>query len=79
MSRSDFIVITIGIILLVSGLVIRYFINRRRFNRRGVGGMQHFKNYEQAWLITLLEKVFMGLSIAMILFCIILIGGVILL
>ena len=27
------------------GLVIRLFISMRQFNRRGLGGLQHFNNY----------------------------------
>lgn len=27
------------------GLTIRLLIGRRQFNRRGIGGLQHFNNY----------------------------------
>lgn len=36
----------IGILMLVIGLVIRYFMKRRRFNRRNQYGTQGFKSYE---------------------------------
>lgn len=57
MEKSEITVLIIGIILFIGGLTIRYTINRRRFNRRGVGGLQHFKNYEHATLLTFIEKV----------------------
>lgn len=38
------------------GLAMRYFVNRRRFNRRTVTGMELFNSYESAWMIKLLEK-----------------------
>lgn len=69
--KSDFTVITISIILLLISIVIRYIIKRRRFNRRGVAGLQHFKNYEQGWIIALVEKTLMGLSFVMIILSII--------
>lgn len=65
--KSDITVITIGISLLVSGLVIRYIINRRRFNRKGEGGLQHFKSYERATVITFIKKIIMLLSMIMLL------------
>lgn len=45
-----------AIILLMLGLALRYFVNRRRFNRRTVTGMELFNSYESAWMIKLLEK-----------------------
>lgn len=65
--KSEFTVITMAIIFLIICLVIRYVINKRRFNRRGTGGLQHFKNYEQAWLITLAEKIIMLITFILIL------------
>lgn len=65
--KSDIIVITIGILLLISGLLIRYIVNKRRFNRRGEGGLQHFKSYERATVITFIEKIIMMLSMIMLL------------
>ncbi len=57
-----------GIVMLVAGIAIRYFIGRRRFNRRGVGGLQHFANYERAVFITLLERVFIWIANILMLF-----------
>lgn len=36
----------IGIVMLVTGIVIRYFMKRRRFNRRNQYGAQGFDSYE---------------------------------
>lgn len=45
-----------GLILLVIGLFIRYQIGKRRFNRRGMAGLQQFSSYGRAVLTTLLER-----------------------
>lgn len=44
--NSEFTVITIGIFFVILGFIIRSKINKRRFNRKALGGLQHFKNYE---------------------------------
>jgi hypothetical protein len=50
-------------ILIGSGLAIRYIIGRRRFNRRGIAGLQLFSSYEKWWLTTRIEALvyFLGL------------------
>lgn len=52
----------LAIILLAFTIIVRYIIGRRRFNRRNSSGMQSFRNYSQAVLVTFLERVFMILS-----------------
>lgn len=47
---------TTAIILFLSGFMMKYFVNRRRFNRRTVTGMELFNSYEKAWLTKLIEK-----------------------
>ncbi len=42
---------TIGVVLLIIGFGLKYIINRRRFNRRSITGIELFHSYEQA-LIT---------------------------
>lgn len=64
--NSEFTVITIGIFFVILGFIIRYKINKRRFNRRGLAGLQHFKNHEQAWLVIFVERIFMVLSFIII-------------
>jgi hypothetical protein len=44
-----------GLLLLVVCAFIRYHIGRRRFNRRGVGGLQQFANYRRAIWVTFIE------------------------
>jgi hypothetical protein len=41
----------IGGVLLVLGVVIIYAINRNKFNRRTITGMEVFNSYEQSWTI----------------------------
>ena len=61
-----------GIIILLIGMLIRYFIGRRRFNRRGIGGLQQFSNYETAVAFTFLEWVFKWVANLLILLALLL-------
>jgi len=54
-------------ILIGLGLAIRYIISRRRFNRRGVAGLQQFSSYEKWWLVTRIEALFKFLGLLSIL------------
>lgn len=45
-----------GLLLLALRLLIRYRIGKRRFNRRGIGGVQHFNSYRRAVMTTFAEK-----------------------
>ncbi|MHB8206975.1 hypothetical protein [Mucilaginibacter sp.] len=45
-------------ILIGKGLAVRYIISRRRFNRRGIAGLQFFLSYEKWWLTTRMEALF---------------------
>jgi len=50
--------IGLGIALLLTGILINLLISRRRFNRRGITGLQLFSSYTK-WLITTrLESLF---------------------
>lgn len=46
-----------GMILAAVGLFIRFHISRRRFNRRGIGGLQQFPTYGRFIFTVTLEKV----------------------
>ena len=46
-----------AIILCAIGLFIRYQISRRRFNRRGIGGLQQFPTYGRFIFTMAVEKV----------------------
>ncbi len=37
-----------GIVLFIVGLALRYFINRRAFNRRNSAGVEQFTSFEAA-------------------------------
>jgi len=52
------------------GVVILLMISNRRFKRRGLGGLQHFKNYYVGFLTLFVEAVFSLLGYALILWCI---------
>jgi len=54
-------------ILLGLGLLIRYWIGRRRFNRRGIAGLQLFSSYEKWWITTRIEDLFNFLGLLAIL------------
>ena len=56
-----------GFISLLTGLFIRLFLGKRRFDRRGVGGMQHFRSYWVALIMTFLEWLASLASVLMIL------------
>jgi uncharacterized membrane protein len=57
-----------GIILLIIGVAIRYFINRRRFNRTNEAAVQIFKSFEHKTFIRPLESIFKLIAMALILF-----------
>jgi hypothetical protein len=46
-----------GMILTAVGLLIRFHISRRRFNRRGIGGLQQFPTYGRFIFTVTLEKI----------------------
>jgi hypothetical protein len=54
-------------ILIGIGLLVRYLISRRRFNRRGITGLQLFSSYEQWWLTTRIEALINFLALLAIL------------
>lgn len=49
---------TNGLILISIGLLIRYLIGRRKFNRRNVAGIEVFSSYLTAVAIQFLERLF---------------------
>jgi hypothetical protein len=60
----------IAVVLFIIGIVINISINRRRFYRRGAGGLQHYNSYGKAVLTTWLERLGKLLVIVLILFAI---------
>ncbi|WP_018675946.1 hypothetical protein [Riemerella columbina] len=57
-----------GIIILLVGIALRYWINRRRFYRRNVAGKETFSSYEKAVIVRILEKFGMLIAWVLILF-----------
>lgn len=60
--------LVIGIIFLVAGLALRYWINRRKFYRRGPTGAEGFSSYESSVFIKFIEKVGKWVAYALIVF-----------
>jgi hypothetical protein len=46
-----------ALLLIVIGLFIRYQIGRRRFNRRGIGGLQQFPTYGRFIFTVTVERI----------------------
>ncbi|MYY25873.1 molybdenum ABC transporter permease [Elizabethkingia anophelis] len=47
----------IGIIILAFALILRYWINRRRFYRRSMTGAEGFSSYEKSVIIKFIELI----------------------
>ncbi|WP_049038331.1 hypothetical protein [Elizabethkingia anophelis] len=60
--------LVIGIIFLVAGLGLRYWINRRKFYRRSPMGAEGFSSYESSVFIKLIEKIGKWIAYALIIF-----------
>ena len=60
--------LVIGIIFLVAGLGLRYWINRRKFYRRSPMGAEIFSSYESSAFIKLIEKIGKWVAYALIIF-----------
>ncbi|MCT1524715.1 molybdenum ABC transporter permease [Sphingobacterium hotanense] len=60
--------LVIGILFLVAGLALRYWINRRRFYRRNPMGAEGFSSYESSVFIRFIERIGKWIAYAMIIF-----------
>ncbi|MCO5241530.1 MAG: molybdenum ABC transporter permease [Chitinophagaceae bacterium] len=60
--------LVIGIIFLVLGLGLRYWINRRKFYRRSDTGAEGFSSYEKSVFIKFIERVGKWIAYALIIF-----------
>lgn len=60
--------LVIGILFLVLGLGLRYWINRRKFYRRGPMGAEGFSSYESSVAIKLIERVSKWIAYGLIIF-----------
>lgn len=68
MDRDMAISMVLGIIALVLGLGLRYWINRRKFYRRSPTGAEGFSSYEKSVIVTFLERVGKWTAYALIIF-----------
>ena len=53
----DYTLLIMGIIALIIGIGLRYWINKRKFNRRNAAGLESFSNYEKAVGIRFIERI----------------------
>lgn len=60
--------LVIGIVFLVLGLGLRYWINRRKFYRRGPMGAEGFSSYEKSVAIKFIERTGRWIAYALIIF-----------
>lgn len=44
----DTLITLIGVVFFIIGVILIYTVRRRRFYRRGPGGLQHFRTYRGA-------------------------------
>ena len=44
-----------GVILILTGAFLRLWIGKRRFDRRGVAGLQHYRSYWAGLIISAVE------------------------
>jgi preprotein translocase subunit SecG len=57
-----------GTIILIVGIILRYFMYRRKFNRNNAYGVQQFRNFEHKSVAQPFEKLVRIIAIALILF-----------
>lgn len=58
----DVVIWAVSIGVFISGFAMRFWVEKRRFERRGVGGLQQFPSYSKALAITALERFVKWLS-----------------
>jgi len=59
-------VLVLAIIFLIGGVVLRFQINKRQFNRRNAAGVEEFKSYGRAYTTQMAEKLGRLLSLLLI-------------
>lgn len=60
--------LVLGIIALVLGVGLRYWINRRKFYRRSPTGAEGFSSYEKSVAIKFIERIGKWIAYALIIF-----------
>lgn len=66
--------LVIGILFLVVGLALRYWINRRKFYRRGPLGAEGFSSYESSVFVKLIERIGKWIAYTLIIYELLSIG-----
>lgn len=66
--------LVIGILFLVAGLALRYWINRRKFYRRSPMGAEGFSSYESSVFVKLIERIGKWIAYALIIYGLLSIG-----
>lgn len=61
-------ILILAILSLLSGLGLIYWINRRKFYRRNVAGLEGFSSFEASLYIRFIERIGKWLAYALILF-----------
>lgn len=66
----------VGACIMVIGIFINFTVNKRRFNRRGPGGLQHYTSYEASLMTRTIEKLakLVGYALILIGFGIVVLG-----
>jgi hypothetical protein len=67
MSSPSMTVTALGAVLTACGLALRLMIAKRRFDRRSPAGLQRFKSFWSALIISFLEYVAVGVSVLLML------------
>jgi len=61
-------ILILAILFLLSGVGLIYWINRRKFYRRNVAGLEGFSSFESSLFIRFIERIGKWLAYALILF-----------
>ncbi|MGG5599625.1 hypothetical protein ACPDHJ_07475 [Myroides sp. C8-3] len=62
------VILILAILSLLSGIGLIYWINRRKFYRRNVAGLEGFSSFEASLYIRFIERIGKWLAYALILF-----------
>jgi hypothetical protein len=60
--------LTIAILMFIPGMLLIFWINKRKFKRRNVAGLEGFSSYEKSLFIRFLEGIGKWIAYALILF-----------
>jgi uncharacterized membrane protein YsdA (DUF1294 family) len=61
------IILIIAIMVLIPGILLFFWINKRKFKRRNVAGLEGFSSYEKSLFIRILEGIGKWIAYALIL------------